>query len=260
MSETAPPYSAPKRENMLINLSFNLLLPILILRKGKEWFGGSLENWLQPEADDKALVGSIILLIAVSFPIAYGTWDFFRRRKWNFLSILGALSALLTGGIGLIPQATVFMFAVKEAALPGILGILTVLTLRTKKPLIRLFLYNPEVIRVELVDQALKERGTEQQFDRLMMKCTWLIALSFILSAVLNYILARAYVETEPSINIDQFNREVSDMWLWSFIVISIPCMVVSAYAFWILIKGIRENAGLSLEEILAQTPPPQRQ
>ena len=170
------------------------------------------------------------------------------------------MSALLTGGIGLIPQATVFMFAVKEAALPGILGILTVLTLRTKKPLIRLFLYNPEVIRVELVDQALKERGTEQQFDRLMMKCTWLIALSFILSAVLNYVLARAYVETEPSINIDQFNREVSDMWLWSFIVISIPCMVVSAYAFWILIKGIRENAGLSLEEILAQTPPPQRQ
>ena len=260
MSETAPPYSAPKRENMLINLSFNLLLPILILRKGKEWFGGSLENWLQPEADEKALVGSIILLIAVSFPIAYGTWDFFRRRKWNFLSILGALSALLTGGIGLIPQATVFMFAVKEAALPGILGLLTVLTLRTKKPLIRLFLYNPEVIRVELVDQALKERGTEAQFDRLMMKCTWLIALSFILSAVLNYVLARAYVETEPSINIDQFNREVSDMWLWSFIVISIPCMVVSAYAFWILIKGIRENAGLSLEEILAQTPPPQRQ
>lgn len=260
MSETAPPYSAPKRENMLINLSFNLLLPILILRKGKEWFGGSLENWLQPEADEKALVGSIILLIAVSFPIAYGTWDFFRRRKWNFLSILGALSALLTGGIGLIPQATVFMFAVKEAALPGILGLLTVLTLRTKKPLIRLFLYNPEVIRVELVDQALKERGTEAQFDRLMMKCTWLIALSFILSAVLNYVLARAYVETEPSINIDEFNREVSDMWLWSFIVISIPCMVVSAYAFWILIKGIRENAGLSLEEILAQTPPPQRQ
>ena len=257
MSESALPPTAPKRENMLINLSFNLLLPILILRKGKDWFGTSLENWLEPQADDKALVGSIILLVAISFPIAYGTWDFFRRRKWNFLSILGALSALLTGGIGLIPQATVFMFAIKEAALPGILGILTVLTLRTKRPLIRLFLYNPEVIRVELVDQALEKRGTQDPFDRLMVKCTWLIALSFILSAGLNYILARAYVETEPSIDIDQFNREVSDMWLWSFIVISIPCMVVSAYAFWILIKGIRELAGLALEDILAQSPPP---
>ena len=241
---------------MLINLSFNLLLPILILRKGKDWFGSGLENWLEPQADDKALVGSIILLIAISFPVGYGAWDFVRRKKWNFLSILGALSALLTGGIGLIPQATVFMFAIKEAALPGILGILTVLTLRTRKPLIRLFLYNPEVIRVELVDQALEKRGTQGPFDQLMVKCTWLIALSFILSAVLNYILARAYVETEPSIDIDRFNRDVSDMWLWSFIIISIPCMVVSAYAFWVLIKGIRELAGLALEDILAQSPP----
>ena len=256
MSESSPPQTATKRENMLINLSFNLLLPILILRKGKDWFGSDLENWLEPQADDKALVGSIILLIAISFPVGYGAWDFVRRRKWNFLSILGALSALLTGGIGLIPQATVFMFAIKEAALPGILGILTVLTLRTRKPLIRLFLYNPEVIRVELVDQALEKRGTQGPFDQLMVKCTWLIALSFILSAVLNYILARAYVETEPSIDIDRFNREVSDMWLWSFIIISIPCMVVSAYAFWVLIKGIRELAGLALEDILAQSPP----
>ena len=242
---------------MLINLSFNLLLPILILRKGKDWFGSDLEIWLKPEPGDKALVGSIVLLIAISFPVAYGAWDFFRRRKWNFLSILGALSALLTGGIGLIPQATVFMFALKEAALPGILGILTVLTLRTKKPLIRLFLYNPEVIRVELVDLALEKRGTKAAFDRLMAKCTWLIALSFMLSAGLNYLLARVFVETEPSINIDRFNQEVSDMWLWSFLVISIPCMIVSGYAFWILIKGIGGLAGLTLEEILAQSPPP---
>ena len=90
-----------------------------------------------------------------------------------------------------------------------------------------------------------------------MAKCTWLIALSFILSAALNYFLARIYVKTDSSVDFDKFNQEVSDMWLWSFIVISIPCMIVSAYAFWILIKGIRENAGLKLEEILAQTPPP---
>ena len=256
MSESTPPYSPPKRENMLINLGFNLILPILILKNGKDWFGSDLAILLDASVDDKTLIGSIILLIAIFFPIAYGTWDFFRRRKWNFLSILGALSALLTGGIGLIPELTVMHFAIKEAALPGILGVLTVLTLKTKRPLIKLFLYNPEVIRVDLVDQALKDRGTQKQFDHLMAKCTWLIALSFILSAALNYFLARIYVKTDSSVDFDKFNQEVSDMWLWSFIVISIPCMIVSAYAFWILIKGIRENAGLKLEEILAQTPP----
>ena len=81
-----------------------------------------------------------MLVIAVSFPVGYGTWDLIRRRKWNVISILGALSALLTGGIGLIPGATVKMFAIKEAALPTILGALTVLTLKTKRPLVHLFL------------------------------------------------------------------------------------------------------------------------
>jgi hypothetical protein len=39
----------------------------------------------------------------------------------------------------------------------------------------------------------------------------------------------------------------------WSFPVISLPCMFVSAYAFWILIKGIKELAGLTFEEVLTQ-------
>jgi hypothetical protein len=41
----------------------------------------------------------------------------------------------------------------------------------------------------------------------------------------------------------------------WSLPVISVPCMIVSGYAFWLLIKGIKEFTGLSMEEVLAQTP-----
>ena len=254
MTENSLPSNPPKRENMLINLSFNLLFPILFLRKGEDWFGETLADWLD-SPEDGTLVGSFMLLIAISFPVGYGLWDFARRRKWNFLSILGALSALLTGGIGLLPGATVSMFAIKEAALPAILGLLTVLTLNTKRPLVHLFLYNPEVVRVDLIDQALKERDTEKAFNGLLLKCTWLIAGTFILSATLNYFLARSIVVTEPYVDKTAFNDEVGRMLGWSFPIISIPCMVVSAYAFWVLIKGIRELAGLSLDEILTQAP-----
>ena len=131
-------HNKAKKESMWLNLGFNLIIPIIFLRKGGEWFGPSLENALNSPKDG-TLVGSVMLLLAISFPIGYGLWDFSRRRKWNFLSILGALSALLTGGIGLLPGATVSMFAIKEAALPAILGILTILTLKTKKPLVKLF-------------------------------------------------------------------------------------------------------------------------
>jgi hypothetical protein len=115
-------------------------------------------------APESAVVGSIILLLAISFPVSYGILDLIRRRKWNFFSILGAISALLTGGIGLLPGANVLMFAIKESALPAILGVITIITLKTKKPLVRLFLYNPEIIKVSLVDQKLMELGTKKSF------------------------------------------------------------------------------------------------
>ena len=183
-----------------------------------------------------------MLVIAISFPVGYGTWDLIRRRKWNVISILGALSALLTGGIGLIPGATVKMFAIKEAALPGILGALTVLTLKTKRPLVHLFLLNPEIMNVDLIYQRLKDHNAVDSFDALMKKCTWLIALSFIVSAFLNYFLSRWIVVTEPSVDKIAFNDQVGQMMGWSFPVISIPCMLITLYALKILTGGIKEN------------------
>jgi len=255
MSIKSAEISSSKRENMLLNLGFNLLLPIVILRKGDEWLGTTFAN-ITDSAPESAVVGSIILLLAISFPVSYGILDLIRRRKWNFFSILGAISALLTGGIGLLPGANVLMFAIKESALPAILGVITIITLKTKKPLVRLFLYNPEIIKVALVDQKLMELGTKSHFDRLLVKCTWLIGLSFAVSAILNFILSRMIVVTEPSIDKIAFNDEVGQMMGWSLPVISIPCMIVSGYAFWLLIKGIKQFTGLSMEEVMVQAPP----
>ena len=167
------------------------------------------------------------------------------------ISILGAVSALLTGGIGLIPGATASMFAVKEAALPAILAIATIVTLKTEKPLVKLFLYNPDFLNVSRIESALDLRNSREAFDLLLKRCTWYIAVSFILSAGLNYILARMIVVTEPYQDKKAFNEEVGAMMGWSFPVISIPCMIVTFFAFWQLMKGIKAHAGLELEEVL---------
>ena len=52
------------KENMLLNLGFNLFLPIIILNKGKKWFGSYLETYFESPA-------VVILIIALAFPIAY---------------------------------------------------------------------------------------------------------------------------------------------------------------------------------------------
>ncbi len=255
MNESNQSPQLKEKENLFVNLVFNLVLPILILRKGDDWFGGIIGDWASVPAGS-TLVSSILLAVAVLFPVVYGAYDFVRRKKWNFLSILGAISALLTGGIGLIPGGTVSMFAIKEAVLPAFLGLLTILTLNTKRPLVKMLLYNPEIFQVDKIEYHLSENGTTLQFHQLLTKCTWLLAGTFVFSAILNYILARIIVITEPSMDKNAFNDEIGVMMGWSFPVISLPCMVVSGYAIWLLIQGIKDFTGLNIEDAMRQRSP----
>ena len=245
-----------QRENLFVNLIFNLGLPIVILRKGDDWFGETLGTWMSLPAESTE-VSSCLLTLAVFFPVAYGIYDFKNRKKWNFMSILGAISALLTGGIGLIPGGTVHMFALKEAALPGALAILTLFTLKTKKPLVKIFLYNPDFFQVDKIEKLLETQGSQKSFNRLLVICTWLLAVTFVFSTVVNYFLARIIVVTEPFTDKKAFNDEIGTMMTWSFPVISLPCMIATGYAFWLLVRGIKKMTGLTLEEAMNQSSRP---
>lgn len=245
-----------QRENLFVNLIFNLGLPIVILRKGDDWFGETLGTWISLPAESTE-VSSCLLTLAVFFPVAYGIYDFKNRKKWNFMSILGAISALLTGGIGLIPGGTVHMFAIKEAALPGVLAILTLFTLKTKKPLVKIFLFNPDFFQVDKIEKLLEAQGTQKSFNRLLVICTWLLAATFVFSTAVNYFLARIIVVTEPFTDKTAFNDEIGTMMTWSFPVISLPCMIATGYAFWLLVRGIKKMTGLTLEEAMNQSSRP---
>jgi hypothetical protein len=90
------------KENPLINLLFNIVLPALILSKL------SSETRLGPFWG---------FIVALSIPLLYGIYDFAKRSKTNLISVLGFISILLTGGLGLL-KVDGFWFAVKEAAIP----------------------------------------------------------------------------------------------------------------------------------------------
>lgn len=244
-NSVSPQKAAVKKENTFLNLGFNILLPILILNKGKKWFGAHLE----PHFDNVAVP---ILIIAVLFPVSYFIYDYFKRGKYNIFSILGLVSVLLTGGIGIFEIPTQW-FAVKEAAIPFLLGLAVIISLKTPYPLIRTLLYNPEILNVDKVQAALIQNNQETAFDKLLFKCTMLLAGSFILSAVLNFILAR-WIVVSPS-GSDAFNEEVSKMMAWSWPVIAVPSMIIMMVALWMLLKGIKGMTGLELEDVLNGAP-----
>jgi intracellular septation protein A len=234
-----PQLSNPtKPENMWLNLGINILIPIVLLKKGASWL--------------PALSPLQVLLVALSFPVAYFVYDLYRRRKYNFISILGFVSILLTGGIGLFRLNPIWI-AVKEAGVPAVIGLAVLLSTKTRYPLIRTFLYNKELIEVEKIDRALAERDSRVGFEKLMQTCTWLLAGSFLFSAFLNFVLARIIVTTSPAVDAAAFNNELGNLAMWSWPVIVIPCMVVMGFALWKLLTGIKELTGLELEEVFKQ-------
>ncbi len=235
---TNQPSQPEKPENVFVSLLFNIALPSIILSK----------------LSDLDRLGPMwALLVAISFPLGYFVWDYVKRGKPNFIAILGFVSVLLSGGFGLF-KLEGFWFAVKEAAIPLLIGAAVLGSAWTKKPLIRMLLYNEKIIDVDLVKQELESRGHVAAFEKLLKKATWLLAASFLLSGILNYGLA-IYLLKSPA-GTPEFMQELGKMTAMSYPVIVLPCMVVMGLALWVLIKGIKDLTGLDMESVF-KTPPP---
>lgn len=227
----------PKRENLLLNLVCNVALPPIILK----W--GSKVEWLGPKW---------ALLIALAFPVGYFIYDLVRRKKFNFISAIGFLSVLLTGTFAQM-QLNTQWFAVKEAAIPAVIGLVVLVSMGTRWPLVREMLYNPQVIDVDRIDAALAERNARPSFDRLLREASYLLTFSFLISAILNYALAR-YLLKSPT-GTEAFNSELAQMNLLSWPVIVLPSTAMSMYALWRLLGGIRRITGLELEQLMHPAP-----
>jgi hypothetical protein len=225
-----PPLQDKKadKENVWLNLILNLVLPTIILVK----------------MSDEARLGPVV---ALAFPVCYGIYDLLTRRKVNFVSVLGLVSLLLTGVIGLIEISTRWL-AVKEAAIPFIIGVAVLFSLKTRYPLVKTLLYNDKIIKVDVVEQHLYDRKAGTAFEKLLQNATRMLASSFFLSSLLNYILARVLVVSESGT--PQFNQELGKMMMYSYPVIVVPSMIVMVVALWYLLHGIKKLTGMDLEEI----------
>ncbi len=236
------PSPVPKRENLLLNIAFNVALPSILL------------TYLSKPA----MLGPVWgLIVALSFPLGYGVWDFIQRRQTNFVSVIGFVSVLLTGVFALI-HVNRFWFAIKEAAIPTVIGVAILASLRSKRPLVRQLLYNDQVIDVPRIDAALQTRGNTRDFDRHLREASLLLAGSFAISAVLNFTLARILIRSDTGT--PEFNAELGKMNALSWPVIVVPCLVIMLFALWRLMKGISRLTGLSTEEILRTQQSPATQ
>ncbi|MEJ2063658.1 MAG: MFS transporter [Reinekea sp.] len=224
-----------EKGGFLSNLLFNIVIPVVILTR----FNG--ENALGP-------LWSIV--VALAFPIAYGIWEMRITRKVNAFSILGVVSVILTGGISLL-QLDPKYIAIKEAAIPGIIGLAVIISQKSHRSVVRLLIFNEQVIRLDRVYQALAQYQNEALFEKRMTVVTYIVASSFFMSSVLNYMLAKLVVKSAPGT--EAFTAELGRMTALSYPVIVIPSMIVLMGAVWYLFSQLKKLTHLSLDELMVE-------
>ncbi|MBX2843357.1 MAG: MFS transporter [Flammeovirgaceae bacterium] len=232
MEENSAINKKKEKDSPLMNLVINIIIPSVILMK----FSG----------EDK--LGAVNgLIIALAFPLIYGVYDFIKKKKVNFISVLGLVSILITGVIGLL-QLDAHWIAVKEAAIPFIIGLVVIGSLWTPFPLVRKLLFNEQILNVGKINQILEHNGNRDKFDKKMVTATYLLSASFLVSAILNYVLAKIIIKS-PS-GTEAFNEELGQMTALSFPVIAVPSTIIMLLALWFLIVGIKKLTNLELKEI----------
>lgn len=223
-----------KQENPLATILINVIIPVAIL------------SFL---SKDRYLGPVWALVVGLAFPVGYGLRTLIRDRKADFMSIIGIVSVTLTGVFGILKLPPEYI-AIKEAAIPLIIGSVIVGSLKTPFPLIKKLLMTEALFDVERLKLALKEKGNEAVFEKRLVGLTWGFASSMFLSAGLSYTLAKIVLKSEPGT--EAYTAELGKMTGLSHVVVLVPCMVVM---FWVLNKlfnVLTELTGLKLDDLVA--------
>ncbi len=228
----------PKQENALLNLLFNIAIPVMILNKASAKLGAFNA-----------------LIIALAFPLVYGLTDLYRKRKWNPFSLLGFTNVLVTGSLAVAGLGGIW-FSIKEAFFPLLIGIFVWISSIRGKPFVQTFLLNPATMQLDVINEKLKEFQKEAEFLKHLQFSTKLLACSFFLSATLNFLLAqRIFLPLDPMLDAEgrsqALNHQIAEMTTYSAMVIVVPSIFFLMFILWHLLKGIRELTGLQTDQIL---------
>lgn len=242
IEKTSPkPLPSKKQENVFLSLLFNLILPVLILQKGsKLGFEGA---------------STLALFLALAFPFVYGLTDYIRNKNKNLISILGVINILITG-VFAIAQFNGQWFAFKEAAIPFTLGLGVLFSIRKKKPFMQFLLFQSGAFKRELLEEKIIENNNVEAFRKQLNYSTYLLALSFFLSSIMNYALAlNIFKIIDLNLTLEQqkeiLNHQIADMNWMGMLVISVPLLLFLSFILWDFFRKIKKLSGLSIEDLI---------
>lgn len=245
----------------LKGIVLGVILPVLIL----DYCSGGSMNPLEPLPGQRwwELGPAWAMVVALCLPIGYGTLQFVRRRGIDLMSSVGLVGVLLTGTItlcavgdgGRISTATPWWFAAKEAMIPLILAAAVLLSARSEAPLLRTFLYSPDIFDVARVERRIEQRGVRESYSRVLWRASAMLAGSLALSSVANFCLALHFllpVLRQPAESQQvAYNYAVGSLTWWGFLVIGVPLMATLLGVMAYLLRRLGKLTGLDRSGLL---------
>lgn len=223
----------PKRQNRagLTDILWTVLIPSIIMMS---------------MASEDRLGPAWALVVALAFPVTHGVRGVMREGRVHWLSILGIVSVLLTGGLALLELPKEYI-VVKETGIPLLIGLVLLGFQLAGKPLVRWVL--SQVMDMEKVAADYAALGKEREFRRDVAVFDYGYLVSFFISAVLNYLLAVFILQSDPGT--PAFTEELGQMTALSFPVISVPLMIITLGLLIFLWWRISKVTGNSAEHYL---------
>ena len=234
-----------QKENPIVNIFINIIIPVVILRNGSDWLNYIEINALKTHSD------SFTFLIAILFPCIYFLYDLGQKKDINFIAIIGFINVLLTGGIGIFGGKLGLSknwFIIKEGSLPLMIGFILCAVSKYKRVTFNSVLLNDIIFDIDKIKNNLSE-NKKLALDNLSFNAGIHLIIGFFTSSIIQFILASQIVTSNPGE--PSFNKEVSTMTWISYIAVFLPTVVIVGRGLLKLINGIENLTGLAKEDFL---------
>jgi hypothetical protein len=235
MNSTIP--TAAKKENPLVNLLANVVLPVFILNK------------FSAKAPIPALV------IALALPLGYGIWSFYSTRKVNFISVLGLMNTLFTGGFALL-QLEGIWFCIKEATFPFLIGLFVLASAFRSQPFLKMMLLDTGALNSEEIDAKIKQSGKEIELQALVKKATIFFSGTFFFSATMNFLIAyktfiKIPADLTPAQHTIMLNEQIASMTWKGYAMIFVPSVFLFFIILFFFFRSLTKITGLPFEKLV---------
>ena len=209
-----------------------------------------LPSFVLDQLSDPARLGPAgALIVSLLFPVTYAGWCWWKRSGWNLFSIIGFITVLLSGGLGLL-KLDAFWFALKESAMPLVLGAAFPLSHVLGKPLINALVMQPHLINLRAVTTALNTAERNAAYQDALRRGSWGIGLATIGSSAGNFFLALHLLRgKEPGG--EAFVKGIGTLNWASVLVIGVPLCAVMLLVFVWLIRRIQSITGLERADLM---------